>query len=166
MSHEYISESIVLYTQPAGDLDLKVSLLTYDFGKIIARVKSARKLTSKLRSHIEPSNLVLSRIVFKNYFQLVDVLKVNSLNLDFYNLFLLDKLLPEAEPEKEIYLALKQNIFHWKDFLKILGWDLKEAWCNDCLSKNIDFFEINSQKFFCEACSSNKAKNDLIYLYG
>lgn len=166
MSYEYISEAIVLSTQTAGDLDLKVSFLTYDFGKIIAKVKSARKLTSKLRGHIEPLNLVLARIVFKNYFQLVDVLKVNSLNLNFYNLFLLDKLLPELEPEKEIYLSLKRNIFNWKDILKILGWDLKEARCNNCSLKNVYVFDINSQKFFCKRCSFHQPKNDLIYLYG
>lgn len=164
MAYEYITEAIILDTEPNGDLDLKVSILTYDFGKIIAKVKSARKLTSKLRGHIEPGYLVCSRIVFKNYFQLVDALKIKKLNLDFFNLFLLNKLLPEFELEKEIYLALKKNIFNWKDILKILGWDLKEARCAICSSKDINAFEINSQNFLCKTCSFLKAKNDLIYL--
>lgn len=167
MQEEYISEAIVLTIEPNGDLDCRSSLLTKNFGKITAKVKSAKKITSKLRGHLEPGNLVISRFVFKNNFQLVDVLKQDKLNLNFKDLYLLNKILPEMEEEQNLYLKLKNNDLNWFEILKILGWNPKEAQCFNCGSKNIYAFDIDSQEFFCKNCLlviSKNFKNELIYL--
>jgi recombinational DNA repair protein (RecF pathway) len=167
MQEEYISEAIVLTIESNGDLDCRAALFTKNFGKITAKVKSAKKITSKLRGHLEPGNLVISRFVLKNSFQLVDVLKQSKLNLDFRDLYLLNKILPEMEEEQNLYLKLKNNDFNWMEILKILGWNPKEAKCFNCGSKNIYAFDIDSQDFFCEKCLltiSKNLKNELIYL--
>jgi len=164
MTQEYFGEAIVLDLDFNGDMDLRVSLFTLNFGKIIAKVKSARKITSKLRGHIEPANLVLYRIVSKRGFQLVDVLKQKKLNLDIKNLYLLDKILIELENEKNLYFDLKREKFDWNRILKILGWDPKESNCSKCFSKNPKVFHINSQEFFCVSCSFEIPKNELIYI--
>ncbi|MGB9608748.1 MAG: DNA repair protein RecO [Minisyncoccia bacterium] len=167
MQEEYISEGIVLNLESNGDLDLKISLLTEKFGKMIAKVKSAKKITSKLRGHLEPASLVIARIVFKRNFQLVDVLIKKKLNLNFWDLNLLSKILPEMEPEEKLYFKLKNNNFNWFDILKILGWDPKEAKCFNCGKKNPNVFNIDSQEFVCLDCSSHifkNFKNELIYL--
>lgn len=169
MQEEYISEGIVLDIESNGDLDKIVSVFTKNFGKIIAKVKSANKINSKLRGHIDPGNLIIVRFIFKNKFQLVDVLKEKKLNLNFIDLALLNKLLPEMEQDEHLYFKLKNEIFNWVDILKILGWSPQEASCNSCGSKNIFIFDINSQNFFCKNCYLNifkNNKNDLIYLYG
>ncbi|MEK7212689.1 MAG: recombination protein O N-terminal domain-containing protein, partial [Patescibacteria group bacterium] len=49
---EYLSEAVVLDAVPNGDLDLRVHLFTKKFGKLTAKVKSARKITSKLAGHL------------------------------------------------------------------------------------------------------------------
>lgn len=169
MQEEYISEGIVLNIESNGDLDKTVSVFTKNFGKIVAKVKSANKINSKLRGHIEPSNLVIARFIFKNKFQLVDILKEKKLNLNFVDLELLNKLLPEMEQEENLYFKLKNETFNWFEILKILGWSPKEASCSNCGVKNIFIFDINSQDFFCGNCYLNifkNNKNDLIYLYG
>ncbi|MCS6789218.1 MAG: recombination protein O N-terminal domain-containing protein [Patescibacteria group bacterium] len=168
MQEEYISEAIVLMIDSNGDLDKVVSVFTKNFGKIIAKVKSASKITSKLRGHLEPGNLIIARLIFKNKFQLVDVLKQEKLNLNFYDLYLLNKILPEMEQDENLYFKLKNSIFSWFDVLKILGWDPKEANCINCGSKKIFVFDIVSQNFFCQNCLNlnivKNNKNDLIYL--
>ncbi len=165
MNEEYISEGIVLNSEPI-DLDAKVYLLTLNFGKIICSVTSARKITSKLNGHIQPGNLVIARIVLghKNNFKLVDVLKQKKLKLNFLDLYFLNKLLPELEPEIVLYYNLKNENFNWKKILKILGWDPKESKCFFCNSSKIFCFNINLQSFLCENCSLRFSKNELIYL--
>lgn len=166
---EYISEAIILDSTPINDLDLKVCVLTNNWGKIETRTKSSRKITSKLRGHLEPANLVVSRIVFKNDFQLVDALKQKNLNLNIYDLFLLNKILPPLEAENEIYLMLKNNEFSWYKILKILGWDPRQAYCLRCKKSQPEIFYIPSQDFFCKKCIkylySNNLINNLIYIY-
>lgn len=167
MQEEYISEAIVLKIFSNGDLDKIVSVFTKNFGKIIAKVKSANKISSKLRGHLEPGNLIITRLIFKNKFQLVDALKQEKLNLNFKDLDLLDKILPEMEQDENLYFKLRNDNFNWSEVLKILGWNPKEAYCDNCNSENISIFNINSQKFFCNNCYKYIGKNnqnDLIYL--
>jgi recombinational DNA repair protein (RecF pathway) len=166
MNEEFISEAIVLDNDLFDDLDIKVFLLTPELGKIICSVKSARKITSKLRGHIEPGNLAIVRIVLgrKNNFKLVDAFKLKKLNLNTSNLHLLNKLLVELAPEKTLYYQLKNEKFNWLEIFKILGWYSKESRCFVCGLKQIYAFHINSQDFACNKCSLRFKKNELIYL--
>jgi len=165
MVKEYITKAIVLDTK-STDLDILASLFTFNFGKIICHLKSARKITSKLKGHISSGNLVVARIILgrQGGFKLADVLKEKKLNLDFSDLYLLDKLLPELDPEKILYNKLENNEFNWSNILEILGWSPKESQCSICGSFNVFAFNIGSQSFFCQKCSLRFKKNELIYL--
>ena len=68
---EYSTEGVVLDRVSSREADLRVTLYTRDLGKIIAKVKSGRAITSKLAPHLEPLNFVRLRIIEKNGFQVV-----------------------------------------------------------------------------------------------
>jgi len=110
---EYVTEAVVLDTVPSAELDVRVSLFTKKFGKLVARAKSVKKITSKLAGHLEPGNIIKIRLVEKKGLQLVDALKereVQSLSnsrelesdegghtMSPPDLYLLNQILHEAE---------------------------------------------------------------------
>jgi len=159
---EYFSEAVVLDKEPFGEMDVKVSLFTKKFGKIVARAKSARKITSKLSAHLEPGGLVKVRLVEKNGFQAVDALKIAKINISLFNLFLLNKVLAEMEPDFSIWQILVSNDFNWRKILKILGWDPKEAVCSKCGKSRTAAFNFLNQEFFCQMCASQFSSDELI----
>ena len=59
---EYVTEAVVLDAVPSAELDVRVSLFTKKFGKLVARAKSVKKITSKLAGHLEPGNVVKIRL--------------------------------------------------------------------------------------------------------
>ena len=78
---EYFTEALVLDKEDSGDLDARIILYTEDLGKITAKAKSVKRITSKLNGHLEPLNFIQVRLVEKNGFQIVDALTIaNSAN--------------------------------------------------------------------------------------
>lgn len=161
---EYFSESVVLNREPSGDLDSRVSIFTKRFGKLIAKAKSARKITSKLSQHLEPGNLVYARLVEKNGLQLVDALKTSRLKVCPADLYFLGQLLAEAEPDLRLWETILQPEFNWPRILKILGWDPKATFCQTCNENAPVVFHIPAQEFFCKNCSLKFNKNELLYI--
>jgi len=159
---EYISEAIVLNKEPNGEFDAWVSLYTRKFGKLIAKVKSARKPTSKLSPHLEICNVGEVRIVQKNGNQLVDVLKKHRLSIPPYKLAVLNGLLAEAVPEPLLWEELLADRFSWRRILRILGWDPKEASCVSCGREAPEFFDAETQEFFCSRCLYSHGAQDKI----
>src|SRR3989344_3491573 len=53
-SHIYTTEGIVLSRSVFGEANLAVSLLTKTYGRITARARGARAMSSKLRFGLEP----------------------------------------------------------------------------------------------------------------
>ena len=49
----FLTDAYILRQAPRGDYDLAVTAYTRDAGKIIVVAKGAKKITSKLRSHLE-----------------------------------------------------------------------------------------------------------------
>jgi recombinational DNA repair protein (RecF pathway) len=161
---EYLTAAVVLNSEPNGELDSRISLFTKRFGKLSAKAKSARKITSKLAGHLQPGNLVQARLVEKNGLQVVDVLKQKTLRLAPATLYFLDRLLAETEPEMKLWGILMEEKFNWPEILKLLGWDPKEAKCAGCQSAPPSFFYVREQEFFCKRCVLNLPKDDIIYL--
>ncbi len=161
---EYLSEAIILAKEPNGDLDVRISVFTKKFGKLRAKAKSARKITSKLSAHLEPGTLSQVRIVEKNGLQIVDALKHFSLSVPPSTLYFLDRILAEGEPEPAIWHALASQKFNWKNALAVLGWDPGEAACHACNKRNPSFFDIRDQIFLCDTCRSQNGKNQLLYI--
>lgn len=162
--HEYLSEAVVLDRLPKGNLDGRVVFLTKRFGKLVARVKSIRKITSKLSGHLQPGNLVQVRMIEKNGLQVVDALKKTRLDLSLPELRFLGDILSEAEPEFMIWEMLVSGKFVWGDTLKILGWDPNFASCGICYSKSTDTFHPRTQEFFCKNCAFKVSADEVLYI--
>ena len=96
---EYVTDAIVLKKDPLGDLDGRYTLFTTRFGKIIAKAKSSRKITSKLASHLEPGIVTKVRFIETKGTQLIDALKSGRVALPLGELQLLNQIIPDAEPE-------------------------------------------------------------------
>jgi len=162
---EYLSEAIVLNKEPNGDLDTRVSLFTKKFGKLVAKAKSARRITSKLSPHLEPGNLIDVRLVEKNGLQVVDALKKDRLHIEPADLYNLHLLFAEAEPDSRLWHDIKSENIDWRKVLAILGWDPRDATCQMCGKGDPQVFRIKSQEFFCKGCASKVAENDLLYIH-
>jgi recombinational DNA repair protein (RecF pathway) len=161
---EYVSEAIVLKKMPSGDCDNRYVLFTRRFGKMTARAKSARKITSKLAGHLEPGNVVRVRLIEKNGLQITDALKETRLGVSLEDCSLLSDLLPEGEAEPALWAHCRAGVFAWRDMLRALGWDPDYAACAACGSREIFSFHIPSQEFFCRNCSSSKLGGNGILL--
>lgn len=162
---EYFTEAVVLDCEPSGDLDSRVSLFTKRFGKFIVKAKSARKITSKLSPHLGPGNVVEARLVEKNGLQIADALKQSKLEMTPADLYALNLLLPENEPEPHLWQLLVSRRWKWAAALKILGWDPEETLCSICGKKTPRAFKISSQEFVCGECSSKFERAELLYIY-
>jgi recombinational DNA repair protein (RecF pathway) len=178
---EYLSEALVLAVYPNGDRDWRVSLFTKKFGKLVAKAKSARKITSKLAGHIQPGNIIRARLVEKGGLQVVDALKSFRLCVLPSDLYFLDRLVAEAEPDLELWQALagRPNSavrgsawvrIDWRKILKILGWDPAAAVCRVRLQSGQEcrkppaYFYLRDQEFFCKGCSLKFNAGELISL--
>lgn len=159
---EFITEAVVLDKIDSGELDSRVYLYTKDFGRVSCRVKSTRKITSKLVSHLEPLNLITARIVDKNGPQLVDALTIKKHGKNsglLKTLLLIKDLTAEKQPDLNFWNFLKQfldNGFQEKDpsrVLGFLGFDPTFAKCNHCQKKNPTAFYPMDFYFYCKECS-------------
>ena len=102
---EFTVEAIVLGLEEVGEYDRRFFLYTRDFGKVVARATSIRKITSKLAGHMETGNLVIVRLANKSEsdrYQLTDALRVSRPSLftgTFGTLFSILELFQRASPE-------------------------------------------------------------------
>ena len=153
MANEYVSEAIVLEKEPQGELDERVAVFTRNLGKFSAKVKSSRKITSKLSPHLEPGNFIRVRMIEKGSLQVVDALKRGKLSgpPDFF--YLLGRVLVEGEPDELLWATLLAGEKDWGKILAILGWDPEHASCEHCGRGEVFAFHIGSQNFFCGPCS-------------
>ncbi len=161
---EYFSEAIVLDRENSGDQDLRVSLLTKRFGKLTGKVKSARKITSKLAGHLLPADLVKARFIEKNGLQLVDALKIGEVKADVFDLARIKRVLGEAEADAELWSSLSGGKVVWREILQKLGWDPAEAVCDVCKAPEAAGFHMPSQTFFCKNCVSRSAQDEVILI--
>jgi len=161
---EYLSEAVVLNSYPAGDLDLRLSVFTKRFGKLTAKVKSARKITSKLAGHLQPGDLVRIRLVEKGGLQAVDALKQGRIEVPPPDLALLDRILHEGGQELRLWQMLADGAFSWPEALHILGWDPAEASCVLCGRRHPEVFRPRDQEFFCGNCALKLGRDEIILI--
>ena len=57
-SRSFNADGIVLKRNKVGETDRVISLLTQEYGKLVAVAKGVRKLSSSKRAFLEPGNLV------------------------------------------------------------------------------------------------------------
>jgi len=163
---EYVTDAIVLKKDPLGDLDGRYTLFTKRFGKIVAKAKSSRKITSKLASHLEPGTVTKVRFIETKGTQLIDALKSGQVSLPIGDLQLLSQIVPDAEPEPALWELLAGGGFAWAPALAILGWDPEGAECVTCGEKRPRYFYITHQEFYCRTHASKARKDAVISIDG
>ena len=161
---EYVTDAIVLRKEPLGDLDSRYTLFTKRFGKIVAKAKSSRKITSKLAPHLEPGIISKVRFIETKGTQLIDALKSDRLESSLGDLHFLSELLPDAEPEPALWGLLVGKEFKWATVLGILGWDPEYAECAVCKAHTPEYFYIPRQEFYCRACASKVRRDAVIFI--
>jgi len=148
---EYVGEAVVLNKDFQGELDERVVFFAKEFGKQSAKVKSGRKITSKLSPHLEPGNLVRIRWIEKGSLQVVDVLKKEKLDFSPSFLKLLCDILAEHNHDEEVWNFFKNGKEDSAELLTILGWNPKGAVCQICNSAP-HTFGIESLGYYCADC--------------
>jgi recombinational DNA repair protein (RecF pathway) len=161
---EYVSEAIVLKKQPLGDCDFRYSIFTRRFGKMVAKAKSARKITSKLAGHLEPGSVIRTRLIEKNGLQIIDALKERRLSVALSDLSFLSDILSEGEAEPELWERCAAGDFSRREIFRVLGWNPEYAECATCASPEVFAFHIPSQEFFCRRCASKLGRTGIILI--
>lgn len=160
---EYGGEAIVLRRESHGEADSRISLFMKRYGRLTAKAKSARKITSKLSAHLEPGMVSEVRLVEKNDLHIVDALKTARLSVALPDLYFLDRLLGEADPDPALWQMVRSGSFSWDSVLKVLGWDPSEAACGACNGLPAAF-HIGKQDFFCTSCAAGGLHREMIRL--
>ncbi len=172
---EYLTNALVLDIEDVGELDKAVYLFTKDLGKVRAKAKSARKITSKLSGHLQPLNFVKVRLVEKNGLQITDALVLDRVKSSQTALAVLDfisVMTYEFQQDKHLWSLIKkifQNLKNNKDIslrplIEAFGFDPKFAKCSVCESKNIYYFSKTEQVFLCSKCGLKVDKNELVLI--
>ncbi len=128
------TEALVINKQRRHEGDLLITLLTPNFGKISCLAKGAQSLKSKRLGHLEIGTIIKSSLYDKNSFywlseteSVTAFLKYSSslsqINLLFYFLEIVNKLLPFDQKQSKLYQivvsgvkSISQN--HYASFIK------------------------------------------------
>ncbi len=167
---EYSTKALVLDAENINELDKLVYLYTEELGKIVAKAKSARKITSKLAAYLEPLNFIRVRLVEKNGFQIVDALNFGRITVSPQNLAIsrfIKEMTVEFQPDKKLWRFIRQSAkrnFSYRPLLKIFGFDPDFARCHICDGRHVIYFFKKDQIFFCRQCSSKIPKDDVILI--
>lgn len=158
---EYGGEALVLRREPQGEADSRISLFMRRHGRIVAKAKSARKITSKLSAHLEPGVVAEVRLVEKNDFHVTDALTRGRLAVAPPDLFMLDRLLADSDPDPALWHAICNGEFSWRRVLAVLGWDPAVASCAEC-ARIPKAFHVSKQEFYCHLCAAHVPARDRI----
>ena len=111
-------EGFVLKKKVLLEQDILVTLFTEEFGKIVAMAKGARKITSRRAAHLQTGNLITAQLSESHdmyFIQSTEILSgfmqiktEQKLNVLYLYLFIMDKLLPERQQEKSLYILTKR----------------------------------------------------------
>lgn len=159
---EFVTEAVVLDKIGQGEQDARVYLYTEELGKISAKAKSLRKITSRLAAHLEPGNLVSARIIDKNGPQVIDALTISRSKVQresLQALLLLKEAAVESQPDSELWGFLKSGLLRAGGFLgggamlSFLGFDPQFASCAYCGKSRPESFYVPDSSFYCGNCA-------------
>ncbi len=169
---EHYTEAISLGNKTNKEIDAQIVLYTRDFGKVMAKAKSARKMTSKLNGHLQPLNFVNARLIEKNGFQIVDALTADGGHFErssenlakFLNIAeFINEMTFELHQDLRLWQAIKKIFSHtgenlsekiiYRGLLKILGFDPEHASCVVCGNSRVDYFSKTEHVFLCAKCA-------------
>ncbi|MDE2001878.1 MAG: recombination protein O N-terminal domain-containing protein, partial [Patescibacteria group bacterium] len=172
---EIITDAIVVDKTDTGEQDQRISLYTKDFGKVVAKTTSTRKILSKLAAHVEPLNLVSARLVSRGDgfdmrgFQLVDALSFDAaaaVKRDPQVLIQAVKVfecvfqsIPAGVPDEELWdffqaIRTGRSMASLDTALHALGLNAQFARCQICDRVQPEYFVAGKNFFLCTACRS------------
>ncbi|TSC83188.1 MAG: Uncharacterized protein G01um101419_154 [Parcubacteria group bacterium Gr01-1014_19] len=152
---EHYTKALVLDRENQGDQDSRVFLYCEKLGRISAKVKSARKITSKLSGHLEPGNLGSVRLIELGGFQVVDVVSEEILPRDpktIAALQLLKEMTVEGDFDPELWSLISAGHLEIGTILSCLGFSPTFASCRTCQSGNPGHFLMRELEYSCHPC--------------
>jgi len=161
---EYFTSALVLDTENSAEFDKSIYLYTKDLGKVAAKAKSIRKITSKLAGHLQPLNFVRVRLVEKRGFQITDALTTDKIKPSPEALELLQfikEMTFDLQPDKNFWSVIKKTFkdlknnkkFSYQPLLRALGFAPDFSRCHVCHSKFVSYFSKTEQVFLCRRCA-------------
>ncbi len=175
---DYLTEAIILGRLDKNEHDQLIDLFTKDLGRVRAKASGTKKILSKFSPHLDVLNLVIIRLVKKNFFTIADVLTKDrfyklrksgkEMKLALAQIKLLRETLPELDVDSKLWheciSGYKKKSINIEKVLKIMGYDSKFAECALCKNRKPFYFLPKKQEFSCSRCCPNKEKNFCIYL--
>ncbi len=152
---EHYTKAVVLDKEDYGDLDSRVVLYSAELGRINAKVKSSRKITSKLAGHLEPGKFVRARVIELGGFQVVDALSEGSLPISpktMAGLRLVKEMTVERDPDPELWALLESGRLGTGEVLSCLGFAPQFASCRTCDSGRPTHFLLKELEYSCHPC--------------
>ena len=119
MDATYTTKAIILRREPYHENDARVAIYTRDFGKLVLVARGARKLSSKLASHLEPLNVCDIMVVKGRQYDYVGSCVSEEVFFGLKNDYdtsllggntaaLVDYAIKGAEPDGRIFLMLEK----------------------------------------------------------
>jgi DNA repair protein RecO (recombination protein O) len=116
MLHKLKTQGIVLKKKELLNLDNLITIFTKDLGKTVSVAKGIKKLNSRRAPHIQTGNLIDVGLYSKGdryYLQESNIISgfsiikkdAKKMSMIYYIFLVIDRLLPENEPEEDIYNA-------------------------------------------------------------
>jgi recombinational DNA repair protein (RecF pathway) len=159
---EHYTTAIVLDIEDRDDLDRVVTLFTKDFGKLKAKAKSIKKITSKLAGHLLPGNVVSIRLIERGEggsFQVLDALseKPQQRSIELMKfLGILNRIAPMGLPDLALWYESERAIgkhdfgpARYRRILANMGLDLDSMVCAKCGSPDVVYFVPGDVTFLC-----------------
>lgn len=166
---------------PVGEADELVTLYTEQFGKIRAKAKSIRKITSKVSSQLQPLTCAHVRLIRRNGpgdgFSILDALAEDGQGAhgDYVRLIpaarLILNMTHEWEKDDRLWEYI-QKIVHepqdanviQKTMLDIFGFDTTHAECFLCKKVPVSAFFLKQSDFICKDCASKIDKSEVLLI--
>ena len=144
MFRQLRTEGIVLRKRNLLGKDILLTFFSSEYGKIHAIAKGIKKITSRRASHVQTGNLVFiecyrkSDRLYLQHSRLISAfsqIKKSSkkMSLLYRCLFIIDRLLPELQPELNLYEDLKRFLITISQSEKINEHDLLEGFLTKLL---------------------------------
>lgn len=152
---EHYTKAVVLDKEDYGDLDSRVVLYSEDLGRINAKVKSSRKITSRLAGHLEPGKFVQARVIELGGFQVVDALSSGGISgtpKNLASLRLIKDMTVERDPDPELWGLLMNAQLGVGEILTCLGFSPQFASCRSCSDGRPTHFLIKDLEYSCINC--------------
>ncbi|MFA6136178.1 MAG: recombination protein O N-terminal domain-containing protein [Candidatus Paceibacterota bacterium] len=178
---EFYTRALVLGRRDINEVDGLISLFTQDYGKIVARAKSIRKIKSKLSAHIQPLNFIKVRLIKlagpRDGFSIIDCVRDEDLSwpekrFDMLPILgLIDSMAFELQTDRKLWafmVGIMGKKFEYSEvtraLLLVLGFDPKEGECFSCHSKDIFSFHKHDHIFLCKEHSLKIPQDKVILL--